>query len=202
MLESGADTVVSVVAVPHNFNPVSVMRLDDAGWLVPFISGEMILRRQEKPSVFARNGPAILVVRRAVLETGTLYGDKVLPYEMDRTASIDIDDLQDLEMAEFWFQYQEQQRRLMLAQEMVRMARQVVFIASRAHSGSTLLNLLLSGHPRLVALGEVFNLFDFEAGHINRQDKILCSCGETMSRCKFWGPLTEQLRALPSPFPR
>lgn len=77
------------------------------------------------------------------------------------------------------------------------MARQVVFIASRAHSGSTFLNLLLSGQPRLVALGEVFNLFDFEAGHIYRQEKILCSCGESMSRCKFWGPLTDQLRAHP-----
>ena len=78
------------------------------------------------------------------------------------------------------------------------MNRQVVFIASRAHSGSTLLNLLMSSQPRLVALGEVFNLFDFKAGHIFRQDKINCSCGETMSRCVFWGPVTDQLRANPN----
>jgi CMP-N,N'-diacetyllegionaminic acid synthase len=112
MLNSGADTVVSVVAVPHNFNPVSVMRMDESGYLVPFLSGEMILRRQEKPRVYARNGPAILAVKRAVMETGKLYGERTLPYEMDHTASIDIDDLEDLEMAEFWIQYQEAQRRV------------------------------------------------------------------------------------------
>lgn len=77
------------------------------------------------------------------------------------------------------------------------MARQVVFIASRARSGSTLLNLLMSSQPRLVALGEIFNLFDFEAGHIFRQNKIKCSCGETMSGCKFWGPVTDHLRTRP-----
>ena len=112
MLNSGADTVVSVVAVPHNFNPVSVMRMDESGYLVPFLSGDMILRRQEKPRVYARNGPAILAVKRAVMETGKLYGERTLPYEMDHTASIDIDDLEDLEMAEFWIQYQEAQRRV------------------------------------------------------------------------------------------
>lgn len=74
------------------------------------------------------------------------------------------------------------------------MSKQLVFITSRAHSGSTLLNLLMSSQPRLIALGEVFSLFDFKAGHIFRQDKIHCSCGESMSRCPFWGPLTDHLR--------
>ena len=111
MLQSGADTVVSVVAVPHNFNPVSVMRQEENGWLVPFASGEMILRRQEKPRVFARNGPAILAVRRGVLDTGKLYGERVLPYMMDWAASIDIDEPQDLEVASFWLQFQQKQGR-------------------------------------------------------------------------------------------
>jgi CMP-N-acetylneuraminic acid synthetase len=110
LLESEADTVVSVVAVPHNFNPVSVMQQDENGFLVPFISGEMILQRQRKPLVYARNGPALLGVRRAVLEAGNLYGDKVLPYEMGKAASIDIDEPQDLEMAAFWMQFQDQQK--------------------------------------------------------------------------------------------
>jgi CMP-N-acetylneuraminic acid synthetase len=105
MLDSEADTVVSVVAVPHNFNPVSVMRQEENGWLVPFMPGEMILRRQEKPRVFARNGPAILAVRRAVLEAGDLYGHKIMPYEMDRVASIDIDEPSDLALAAFWIQH-------------------------------------------------------------------------------------------------
>jgi len=100
LLESGADNVVSVQAVPHNFNPVSVMRLDEDGSLKPFLEGEMILRRQEKPRVFARNGPAILAVRRRVLDSGVLYGERVLPFEMTPLESIDIDNEDDLRLVE------------------------------------------------------------------------------------------------------
>ncbi len=102
LVESGADTVVSVVAVPHNFNPVSVMRLDKQGHLIPFEEGQLILRRQAKPQVFARNGPAVLAVRREIIQQGRLYGDVVLPLEMGRIESIDIDDAHDLAVAEFW----------------------------------------------------------------------------------------------------
>jgi len=102
LLDSNADTVVSVVTVPHNFNPASVMRLDEQGYLTPFEGGPMILRRQDKPRVYARNGPAVLVIRRETLEQNTLYGKKTLPYEMDAASSVDIDSLDDLALAEFW----------------------------------------------------------------------------------------------------
>lgn len=102
MLGTGADTVVSVVAVPHNFNPVSLMRQEEDGCLVPFMDGEMILQRQQKPRLYARNGPAVLAVRRAVVDRDNLYGDKVFPYEMNRAESIDIDEPEDLDLAEFW----------------------------------------------------------------------------------------------------
>lgn len=101
---SGADTVVSVVAVPHQYNPVSVMRLEPDGRLVPFLEGPLVLRRQAKPRVYARNGPAVLAVRRATIEQGLLYGEHVRPYEMGRIESLDIDDPLDLELAEFYLQ--------------------------------------------------------------------------------------------------
>lgn len=102
LLDSNADTVVSVVTVPHNFNPDSVMHLGEGGYLTPFEVGTMILRRQDKPRVYARNGPAVLVIRRETLEQNTLYGEKTLPYEMDAASSVDIDSLDDLALAEFW----------------------------------------------------------------------------------------------------
>src|SRR5688572_5610508 len=42
---SGADTVVTVVEVPHQFNPVSILRLD-GDRVVPWADGPMPLRRQ------------------------------------------------------------------------------------------------------------------------------------------------------------
>ena len=107
LLQCDADTVVSVVAVPHQFNPISVMRLDVDGRLVPFLDGPIVLRRQDKPRVYARNGPAVFVVRREVIQSGTLYGDVVRPFHMKLSESIDIDDESDLVQAEFWLSRQE-----------------------------------------------------------------------------------------------
>jgi CMP-N-acetylneuraminic acid synthetase len=97
---SRADTVVSVEQVPHRFTPGSLMRLGPKGNMVFYLKRKMVLRRQDKPLFYARNGPAILIVRREVIEDGKLYGKKVYPFEMGRAESIDIDDSVDLILAE------------------------------------------------------------------------------------------------------
>jgi CMP-N-acetylneuraminic acid synthetase len=106
LLGSAADTVVSVRDVPHQYNPVSLMQVDDWGCLQPFLEGEMILRRQDKPRVYARNGPAILAIHRHTLDSDRLYGDKVMPYIMGPLESIDIDDQDDLTLVEALIQSQ------------------------------------------------------------------------------------------------
>ena len=98
--ETGADSVVSVVEVPHQFSPVSVLTLD-GGRLRPFADGPLITRRQDKPRVYARNGPAVLAVRRLVLERGELYGADCRPLMMTAADSVDIDGEGDLEYADF-----------------------------------------------------------------------------------------------------
>jgi CMP-N,N'-diacetyllegionaminic acid synthase len=99
--ESGADTVVSIVPVPHQFLPGSLMRLDEGGALHPMETGMPVLRRQDKPSLFARNGPAVLVVRSATLRAGRLYGDTIRPLHMTWAESVDIDGPDDLALAEY-----------------------------------------------------------------------------------------------------
>lgn len=95
---TGADSVVSVVAVPHQFSPVSVLR-EDHGRLVPWGEGPTVTRRQDKPVLYARNGPAVLVTRRAVVGQGSLYGADSRPLVMSPEESIDIDTPWDLELA-------------------------------------------------------------------------------------------------------
>jgi CMP-N,N'-diacetyllegionaminic acid synthase len=99
LLESGADSVVSVVAVPHQFTPGSLMRIE-AGRLVPFVAGPLVTRRQDKPSLFARNGPAVLATRASLIGQHELYGSDVRPYLMSREDSIDVDEPFDLELVE------------------------------------------------------------------------------------------------------
>lgn len=102
LVSTGADTVVSVVQVPHQYSPVSLMEVDANGLLRPYLDQSMILRRQEKPKVYARNGPAILAVSRQILEQGKLYGNVVRPFEMDLAESVDIDVIDDVALTEFW----------------------------------------------------------------------------------------------------
>ena len=96
---TAADSVVSVVEVPHQFNPLSVMRIED-GLLKPFLDGPTVTRRQDKPTVFARNGPAVLAVRAAGVSGGSLYGNETWPLLMTPEDSLDVDTPWDLQLVE------------------------------------------------------------------------------------------------------
>lgn len=100
---TGADSVVSVVPVPHQFTPTSLLRME-GDRLVAAVEGAMPTRRQDKPALFARNGPAVVAVRtRVVVEERSLYGTDTRGLVMSREDSIDIDDSLDLEIAELLF---------------------------------------------------------------------------------------------------
>lgn len=104
---TGAGTVVSVVRVPHRFVPSSVMREED-GKLVPYEGREIgPTQRQQKATLFARNGPAVLVIRPDVIDAGRLYGKRTVGYEMTEMESLDIDTPDDLRLADLvmknWF---------------------------------------------------------------------------------------------------
>src|SRR2546425_1217907 len=69
------------------------------------------------------------------------------------------------------------------------MSRRVVFVASLYHSGSTLLDLLLGRHPRVVGLGEIHYL-------LRLQPEPACSCGAAVEECPFWGDTLRQLEPI------
>jgi CMP-N-acetylneuraminic acid synthetase len=96
---AGGDSVVSVVEVPHQFNPTSVMRIEE-GLLKPFLEGPTATRRQDKPRVYARNGPAVLATRVEVIKEGSLYGRQSWPLVMTAEDSLDIDTPWDLRLVE------------------------------------------------------------------------------------------------------
>jgi CMP-N,N'-diacetyllegionaminic acid synthase len=100
LTSSGADSVVTVVPVPHQFTPSSLMQLQ-GDRLVPWTAPDGVARRQDKPLLFARNGPAVVAVRTpVVIDAHTLYGPDTRGLVMLREESFDIDDAFDLEVAE------------------------------------------------------------------------------------------------------
>jgi CMP-N-acetylneuraminic acid synthetase len=96
--ESGADVVVSVVAVPHQFAPASLVVLE--GDRVQPVDAAAPLTRQEKRTAYARNGPAVLALRAGRLGD-SLYGGDVRAYVMEPRDSLDVDAPDDLELAAF-----------------------------------------------------------------------------------------------------
>lgn len=102
LVEGDAETVVSVQELPHRFSPDSLLVMNDSLQLDPYVGSSAPTRRQDKPLFYARNGPAVLAVRATVLSRGTLYGSPTMGYVMRRRESIDIDDFEDLQLAELY----------------------------------------------------------------------------------------------------
>jgi len=102
LLESGADSVVTVCVVPHNFHPISIMKLDN-GLLKPYLEGEgtRVLDRHGKPPVYARCGPSVVATKyTTIMGKDQLYGDECRPLVVPWELSIDIDSLSDVFLAE------------------------------------------------------------------------------------------------------
>lgn len=98
---AGADLVVSVCAARDNpyFNLVEAQ--PDGS--VRLSKGDGADRRQDLPAVYALNG-SIYVWQRAALAHAAVHGlwsVRVAPYVMPRSRSVDIDDLEDFELAEW-----------------------------------------------------------------------------------------------------
>lgn len=93
------DSVISVVRV-HAVHPVLMKRVED-GYLRPFCVPEREgTRRQDyDPPAYMRNG-AVYLVRRDVLLGGSMWGDRIRPYEMPEHRSVCVDSELDLRLAD------------------------------------------------------------------------------------------------------
>ena len=91
-----ADSLVSVVKVPHGFHFSKQMQLND-NYLC---GGKSFTRRQElEDHFYARNGAAIYLSKTEIINKSIL-GEKIKPYFMNKIDSIDIDDSEDWFLAE------------------------------------------------------------------------------------------------------
>lgn len=76
-----------------------------------------------------------------------------------------------------------------------------VFVSSAAHSGSTVLDLLLGANPRLIGVGEVFRLFQPGSTWLDRLEEEVCSCGSPVRSCGFWSEALPRIEAKRSESP-
>ena len=92
-IEKKGDSLVSVVKVPHNFNPESIYSLENE-FLTNYSNTEKkIFNRQNKKTYYARNGPAIILTKTNIIQnSNSFYGKKITPYIMSVEHSFDIDE--------------------------------------------------------------------------------------------------------------
>lgn len=95
--KDNADSLVSVVKVPHNMIPESIMK-KDGDFLIDYQSSNLF-NRQKKPIYYARNGAAIYITKVNRLDF-EVFGGNIVPFEMSSLESFDIDEEDDWTIVE------------------------------------------------------------------------------------------------------
>ena len=70
----------------------------------------------------------------------------------------------------------------------------VIYIAGAAHSGSTLLDMMLNAHPEIMSVGEVLKLNNVKHLKSGEVKATRCSCGASgLLQCPFWSRVNEEI---------
>ena len=100
-IEKKAESLVSVVEVPHNFNPESIYSLENDLLTNVMTTNNKIFNRHDKKTYYARNGPAIIITKTdIILNENSFYGKIITPYIMSAEHSLDIDEPIDFRIVE------------------------------------------------------------------------------------------------------
>jgi CMP-N,N'-diacetyllegionaminic acid synthase len=99
-IKSKVDTLVSVLKVPHQFNPHWVFEENETGNL-KIATGEskIISRRQELPPAYYRDG-SIYLVKTELIKEGILFKNKIGYIESNPEFNVNIDTIEDWQLAE------------------------------------------------------------------------------------------------------
>lgn len=99
-IEKETDSLVSVLEVPHEYNPHWVFESNQEGNLA-ISTGEkdIIARRQELPKAYHRDG-SIYLTKIDVLKKGSLYGSSIAYVKSNIKRYVNIDTMKDWEIAE------------------------------------------------------------------------------------------------------
>lgn len=101
-IESKADSLVSVLPVPHEFNPHWTFEITENN-LLKIATGEteIIPRRQELPKAYHRDG-SIYISKVSIIKKGTFFGESISYIESNPDFYVNIDTIEDWKKAEFF----------------------------------------------------------------------------------------------------
>ena len=101
-IEKKAKAVISVCEC--EYPPVWCNTLTQDGNMESFIKEENIRPRQELPSYYRVNGAIYLYTTEYIRKTDAIYTSSTYAYVMDKSRSVDIDDILDFKIAELYLE--------------------------------------------------------------------------------------------------
>jgi N-acylneuraminate cytidylyltransferase len=100
-IKQKVDTLISVLPVPHEYNPHWVFEPDNKGLLRIATGDETIIpRRQELPKTFFRDGSIYLTLTNVIKHQHSFFGNTIGYLESDPTDYVNIDTIEDWHRAE------------------------------------------------------------------------------------------------------
>jgi CMP-N,N'-diacetyllegionaminic acid synthase len=100
-VESGCDSLVSVLKVPHEYNPHWTFEVNADGNLkIATGEAEIIPRRQELPTAYHRDGSIYITKTEVLLKEHSLYGKSTAFIETEPDFYVNIDTMEDWAKAE------------------------------------------------------------------------------------------------------
>ncbi len=99
-IASGTDSLISVLRVPHEFNPHWTFEINESGTLaIATGEKEIIRRRQDLPPAFFRDGSIYITNVDVILQQQSFYGNSISYIENDPAFHVNIDTPEDWENA-------------------------------------------------------------------------------------------------------
>jgi CMP-N,N'-diacetyllegionaminic acid synthase len=100
LVESGADSVVTVSRVDTKFHPHKILKIDQERLTFYDPAGAAVKARQSLAPLFYRNGACYALTRRCLFELNVIFSANTRAYVMDRL-TLNIDEPIELEIARY-----------------------------------------------------------------------------------------------------
>lgn len=98
--KSNMDSLISVLKVPHEYNPHWAFEVSKNGNLqIATGDTEIIKRRQDLPAAYYRDGSIYITKTEVILKQNSLYGKTIGYIESDPTRHVNIDTMEDWDRA-------------------------------------------------------------------------------------------------------
>lgn len=99
---NGERPLVSVSQVTDS--PLLIRSINENGDLLPLLSSKSTVRRQDMPAYYRVNG-CIYINKTDELTLETSFNDNNVPFIMEKQYALDIDEPEDLQLADFYLRY-------------------------------------------------------------------------------------------------